>query len=183
MLFPTCNVPDLPDYLKWRTLPLKPGESIEGWIAGPVVPVLCHWVRRRSFPCMVHMTSGKLPCQCQLKPTSLRLVGYCPLIDKYKERYVIVLSPLITRAVQQIKAGTCIKFSRPTTAKRPLWHVVLPDTHISGEMSKKMRQISVHDISEYLLHLWQDKALCEHFGKEHRPGFGAGEEADEKKVA
>lgn len=172
MLLPEYRAPILPDHLKWRIIPIDLDQSVEGWIAGPLVSIAAHWSGGRSLPCRRIMTDGALTCPCEDTPMSVRGISYCPLVDKIGERYVIILSATVAARVGRMARGTPVRFTRPPRQKRPLFVTVLPDTHLGSDRTKAMRQAAIHDIGEYLLHVWQDRPLCEAFGVEYRPACG-----------
>lgn len=157
-------MPELPDHLKWRIIPLSAGAVLEGWLAGPVVPVACHWTGKRSVPCRRLITDGKMRCWCEDKPASVRVIGYAPIIDKARDRYVVILSAAVAHKVERIKAGSAVRLTRPKAVKRPLFVTQLPDDYLGSDQTKKMRAGAIHDICPYLLHVWQDQELTESFG-------------------
>jgi hypothetical protein len=171
-MFPNATFRSLPNHLKWETISVAAGESAEGVIAGPLVTVECHWDSGRSVPCRTLLTNGKLSCVCQKEPRSLRILGYCPIISKYRDRFVVLLSATVAQRVESIKPGTGVRFTRPKKGKRPLSVTLVPDYEMGEDFCKRVRQAAVHDIHEYLIHLWQDRELCDLFGIEHVPSCG-----------
>lgn len=149
---------------------LEPGEELVGWVVGGLVVVDCHFVfdfrspKGRSVPCRTRLTGGKLKCQCEDTPCSLRILGYLPLITRDNMRVVVRLSATVARLMENAKMGTPVKFTRPKKGKRP-WSVqMLSPYEIGEERTRKIQQMVPFDIHEYLIHLWQDKELTEHFG-------------------
>lgn len=163
-MFPNATFRDVPAHLKWRCVSVAPGESLEGVTAGALVTVDCHWDCGRSFPCLSRLTDGVLKCSCEDEPRSLRLLGYQPIMTKERERLVVLLSATVAQKVETIRHGTAVRFTRPKKGKRPLSVTLLSDYDLGEDFVKKMRAAALHDIHEYLIHLWQDRTLCDHFG-------------------
>ena len=168
-MFPQPSLAPLPPQLCWECRKVAKGQRVEGILCGEVKQVPCHWDGRGSKPCRAFMTEGKLPCHCQVKPCSLRVVGYVPIMTKDREKLVVVVAATTAYQLESYPPGTAIRLARPDMDRKPLVAIKLRDMDIGEEFAKRMRQASVHDISEYLLHLWQDPILCLHFGVEHRP--------------
>jgi hypothetical protein len=170
MLFKQASIKTLPDNLQWRIIPVGPGESVEGWYAGPIVLVDVHWIAKRSFPCRRAITDGKLSCRCEKEPMSLRTIGYVPILTKARDRWVVIVSEGVAAKFESIKCGSPIKLARPNKVKRPLFVSMLDDGSMGIDNTKKMRAgAACHDISEFLLHVWQDRELTEHLGARYIP--------------
>lgn len=177
-MFPNAPFRDLPPTRKWETVTLEPGEELVGWVVGGLVTVDCHFVfdfrskNGRSVPCRALLTDGKLKCHCQDTPCSLRVLGFLPLILKDNTRVVVRLSATVARLFEFAKMGTPVKFIRPKKGKRPWAVQMLTPYDIGEERTRKIQQMAPFDIHEYLLHLWQDKELCDLFGCEFIPSTG-----------
>lgn len=171
MLLPQSEIPILPDALKWETVPLGPDESLEGWIAGPVQVVQTHWDKFRncSRPCRAFMSKGAVRCPCEDEPIRMRVIGYVPVIDKYKKKFVVILSALVAHEAGKLKQGEAVKFLRPKIANRPVRIVRLGEGAIASSVGQLVRDRKPADIGEYLLHLWQDRELTEHFQVKYHP--------------
>lgn len=174
-MFPSVTFRTAKTELAWETVSIGKGESMTGCIAGKVVVTETHWIydhrspKGRSVGCRSFLSAGKLACLCAIKPLGTRILGYCPLITTDRKRYVVTLSESVAKKVVDIKPGTAIKLARPQTGIRPLTVSLVPDTEVGGRFAAVMRAAACHDIHEYLLHLWQDQELTEHFGFEFVP--------------
>jgi hypothetical protein len=170
MLFKQASIKILPDNLQWRIIPVEPGDMVEGWYAGPMVLVDVHWINKRSLPCRRAITDGKLPCPCEREPKSIRTIGYVPILGKQRERWVVIVSESVAAKMEAVKCGSPIRLSRPKKPKRPLFLSMIEDGALGIENTKKMRAgAACHDISEFLLHVWQDRELTEHLGARYIP--------------
>lgn len=182
-MFRNADLTVLPNELKWHVAPLPPDSYLEGWFAGPMVTVAVHWCDPNSKPCRVLLTDGQVPCRCEHEPMSLRTVGYVPIIGKDKVRSVVLVSTTVAALIQQkYKPGDLIRISRPVGYNRPLAVTPLPPNHFGEALGNTMRQTCCHDIHEFLLHLWQDRELCDHFGIEFRPSVSAKRTPRKKKT-
>lgn len=168
-MFPKPVLAPLPPHLCWEVPKIKKGEWVEGVLAGEVKQVPCHWSGTSSKPCLRFMSEGKLPCHCDKEPASLRVVGYVPIITKDRQKYVVVVSATTAYRLESVAPGKGIRLARPDKVKQAMNVVLRSDADIGEDFVKRMRPACMHDISEYLLHLWQNPILCLHFGVEHRP--------------
>lgn len=168
-MFPKPVLAPLPPELCWECVKVKKDEHIDGVLAGRVYDVACHWDGRSSKPCRRFMSDGKIPCHCDEKPASLRVLGYVPLITKAREKIVVPVAASVVHRLEQIKPGTPIRLARPGRDKKPLSVIILRELDLGETFCKQMKHACCHDIAEYLLHLWQDPILCVHFGVQHRP--------------
>lgn len=168
-MFPKPVLVPLPPNLCWECVTIKQEESVEGVLAGETVCVACHWDGRSSKPCRRFISEGKIPCHCDEKPASLRVVCYVPIITPKSEKIVVPAAATVGNRLEGIAPGTPIRLARPALKKKPLTVIKLASHDVGDGFYKRMRYACTHDIHEYLLHLWQDPILCVHFGVEHRP--------------
>lgn len=168
-MFPKPVVAPLPPHLCWECVKVEKGKWVEGFLAGKVEHVACHWSGRASKPCRSFISGGKLPCHCQLEPASLRVVSYVPIITKEKEKLIVPAAATVGYLVEQKKLWSPVRLARPERDKKPLVVIDRLPSDINERMWNQLKNCTPHDISEYLLHLWQDPVLCVHFGVEHRP--------------
>jgi len=179
MLFRNAVIREIPDPLRWRVVPIGQGEHLDGWYAGPVVTVAVHWIRKRSFPCCRLLTDGAMKCVCETDPKSVRIIGYVPVIAKDRERFVVIVSAAVAKRFDNIKPGAPIRLARPNAKKRPLFVSLLPDEQLGAEQTKRIRPACIHDITPYLLHLWQSRELSDHFGQQFIEAVTPHEEEDD----
>lgn len=168
-MFGSVTFRSLPDNLKWETVTIAKGESIEGWVFGKLICIESHWTNGRSLPCREWCTGGKLKCPCRTEFIARRIIGYLPLYTKEKEKIVVMLSETVCQKMETVRMGTPIKLTRPKRGIRPLTVTLISDYEVNSDITKKIRQMAPHDIEPYLLHLWQDRELTEAFGCEHIP--------------
>jgi len=172
-MFPSVEFETLPPELRWRCERIEAGGTVSGWIAGPMVGIRGHWDGFRTQPCRAHLTGGAMLCDCQVKPMNNRVVGYVPLLTRDREKLVVIVSAGVAKRVKEIKPGTPVKFGRTLKKKTPLTVELLRDEALGVEDTKRMKHIACHDISSYLLHLWQDEQLTRFFGQEYRRSLNA----------
>jgi hypothetical protein len=159
---------DLPDSLKWTAENPVADKPHVGIIAGPVILAPIHYKLPTKI-CRRHATNGKLVCACDKSGIAFRIMGYVPLILKDMRRVVVTLSAQEAYKVQCIATGTPVKAVNPGIAKRPI-KIMRPEGDVIGATQfKKMMKGAPHDISEYLLYLWQDRLFTEWCGKQWRP--------------
>jgi hypothetical protein len=154
-----------PPELRWRVVPVPAGESLKGWYCGPIRTVRVHWKDGASRPCRSLLTDGRVRCYCEEEPHTLRTVGYVPLITREREQLVIVVSATVAQSMKLYAHATPLEFSRSRRAKTPLrvkqcLAEELGTTATSLQLLNKPR-----DIRPYLVHLWQDSALINHFAQ------------------
>jgi hypothetical protein len=175
MLRKESVMPDLPAAMRWRTDSVMPDTEITGVLAGEPVAVRTHWHSqdRRTVPCLIHQTAGKLTCGCAMRPWRCDTTVYTPIFTKTKEKIVVPCSALVGFEIKKLKPGKLITLSRSKLRCAPL-RVTLPSaTDEDQGWVKNLRRYCVHEIDEYLLHLWQMPELCAFFGVPFRPALGS----------
>lgn len=168
-MFPRPVVESLPENLRWECVRVDKGKWVEGFLAGSVEQVACHWSGRASKPCHAFISGGKLPCHCQDKPASLRVVAYVPLITKDKEKIVVPAAPTVGYLMERKKLWSPVRLARPDRDKKPLVVIDRLPADLNEQVYNRLKHVTPHDISEYLLHLWQEPILNVFFGIDHRP--------------
>lgn len=177
-MFPSVTFRNLPTELKWETMTVPRGESVEGCIAGPVVEANTHFVglpgrKAADRGCVRWATQGKLECDhCKINMRVLAR-GYLPLLGKLNEKWVVILSETVLRQVKEMKQGTPLRFTRPKKGKRPLSVTLLTEHDLGERFTKVVKQMAPFSVFEYVLHLWQDERLNHHFEVEHHPAIPA----------
>jgi len=176
-MFQSVQPTDLPLELRWRYVPVEGGETLHAWIVGPPVGVKVHW-SDYSKPCRHAITGGKL--KCPLGPNcSPRFICYVPLLEvKRREQIVIIASKSVFPTVASFAHGSPVEIARPKSKNNPPLRItsVNPDT-VGGMSSKNVAKRKPEDIRPYLLHLWQDRILCEHCEQTFIPSAATDEEA------
>lgn len=154
-MFPATVVHELPPALRWRCVSPKKEESVRGVLAGPVVPIITHYVGSRTVPCLEWISEGKLKCPCEELAMGARRTAYVPVVTKDHEKLVVIVSDGTFRALEGTRPGSSIEVGRGKCLRRPCYvKTIAPDT-LGEHFVRKMREAAVHDIRPYLLHLWQ----------------------------
>jgi len=151
-----------PPHLRWRVVPVPPGETLAGWLAGPQVTVDVHWDNGASKPCRKLITRGRLLCSCDKEPRSVRTIGYVPIITPEREQLVIIVSATVAASVESFLFGVPIQFMRSKRAKTPLRVRAADAGHFNKASTEAFMSSKPRDIKPYLLHLWGDEVLCRH---------------------
>lgn len=171
-MFPAASFSNVPNHLKWHCETIEGGCDVTGLIAGPIKPVRTHWNGEKTLPCLFAMTHGKLFCACTVRPMSGTTTGYTPIITRANDRIVVPASALVGYELQKLNPGKLVKLYRPKKRCAAL-RIELPTSDEQEQAwVRRMRPGCIHDIEEYLCHLWQIKALTEFFGFEYRPAVG-----------
>lgn len=159
--------------LLWRYVPVRGGELIRGWIAGPMVGIQSHF-GKHTKPCRSWITDGKLKCSFGEKCVS-RFVAYIGLYTHPEQERVVVMIPRSTALKMPVLlTGTPATFSRSKAKNNPPLKAFLdnPDA-LPESVTKTMRRRPAQDIRPYLLHLWQDEPVCIHCGSEFIPSLAS----------
>ena len=97
---------------------------------------------------------------------------YTPIITQQLERIVVPASERVGEKLMEFTPGKVITLARPKKRCAGL-NIIVPVEHDGGHAwAKRIRPTCLHDISEYLLHLWQIPELNKHFGVAFRPAIG-----------
>jgi hypothetical protein len=177
-MFPSVTFRNLPNELKWETMTVPRGESIEGCIVGPVIEANTHFVglpgrKPADRGCVAWATQGKLECDhCKVHMRVLAR-GYLPVLGKLNEKWVVILSETVLRQIKDMKQGTPIRFTRPKKGKRPLSVTLLNEYDLGEKFVKTCKQLHPFELFAYVLHLWQDERLNHHFDVEYHPAMKA----------
>src|SRR5262245_42362924 len=119
-MFESAPIRLRPKSLNWTTVTIGKGETLKGWLAGPLVNVECHWLNGASRACRAAITKGVLKCYCEEEFNQVRTIGYVPLLTKEGDKFVILLSKTVAVKVRDYAYGVPVKFSRPKRDKAPL---------------------------------------------------------------
>lgn len=153
-----------PPHLRWRVVPVPAGDYLMGWLAGPQVTVDVHWNSGCSKPCRDLLTKSALLCECLKEPKSIRTIGYVPIITPEREQLVLIVSATVAAAVADFVFGTPLEFHRSKKSRTPLRVKLSANGKFSQQNNLLFKQGQPRDIKPYLLHLWQDEQLANHFG-------------------
>jgi hypothetical protein len=162
-MFPIPEVPKMNPDLVWERRVIPSGTHLDAWIAGPVVPVWVHWSGTASKPCVHRMTSGALPCKDEDCKASVRIIGYLPVIQKHSQRLVLILSHQATYEAQGLHHGECYRFSRGPGKRDRVKIGLTPRAEVSPQLTGLFSKRPPADIRPWLLNLWRDTRLTNHF--------------------
>lgn len=155
----------------WDWLNPKIGQTLNGWLCGPVVGVETHWLGRTQ-PCRHALTGGRMRCYCQTSNLAKEWKGYVPLLDENGVQAFAIVGERFCELAFSIPMFAPVSVSRlrsagsPVCVKQSAW-TDSPPPHDAG--SRKPR-----DIRPWLLKLWKDDELTKWF--EAHPE--AGDQAD-----
>jgi hypothetical protein len=119
------------------------------------VACITHYVQSRTVPCLEWITGGKLECPCSELAMGVRRTAYVPLVTKDHEKVVVIVSDGTFRALEGIAPGSSVEIGRGKCLRRPCYVKTLAPEVLGDHFTRKMKQAAVHDIRNYLLHLWQ----------------------------
>jgi len=171
-MFPKTSLRSLPDHLKWRCETIDPGTAVKGVLAGLPIPVRTHWDGKATKPCLADISCRALHCRCTVTPMQSVITIYTPIISSDLERLVVPASERVGEKLMEFTPGKYLALARPNKRCAGL-NIIIPTEPDGGHAwVKRLRPTCVHDISEYLLHLWQIPALNKHFGVPFRPAVG-----------
>jgi len=143
-----------------------------GVLAGLPVPVRTHWNGTATKPCVFDVTSGALMCPCRFKPMGGVTTIYTPFITRAGEKIVVPASELVGEKLMEFNPGKLLKLFRPKKRCAGLKIEIPTEEGQTQAWVKRVRPTCIHDIEEYLLHLWQIPELNKHFGVPFRPATG-----------
>jgi len=167
-MFESEEIRLLPAHLQWRTVVPKQGESVKGWIVGPIQIHTVHFTQKASRPCRDKITKGKVLCYCANAPQSARQVGYQPLLTRDREKLVVLMCATTAAKVKMIAHGTPVEFWRSQKCKTGLHVKQVLAEDLGTVATGNAARMKPHDIRPYLLQiLWQDAALISYFDKSH----------------
>jgi hypothetical protein len=163
-----ANLGDLPINLRWHCPQVTPTTGYRGVLAGPVVFVPTHY-SGATVPCCRIATEGAVPCWCDDAPADVRRSAYIPIVTSHHDRFVALVSGAVGDIVEGWEIGTTVGVSHPGISRRPIVVEKLNGNTLARPQRDKMLQGAPHDISEYLCHMWQIRALTMHYGFRFRP--------------
>jgi hypothetical protein len=139
----------------WLSFQVQRGASVNGWIAGPAVCVLCH-VQRGSKPCLKRYTHKNASCDHCAKGIEQEFLYYLPWYREPDVRPCIsIFHDDMRDALELSKRGQYVRIGRVDEDNRPHYlQFLLKDVPlITSDSAKKVAQ----DISDYLPVLWRMK--------------------------
>jgi len=145
--------------LHWRTHKIAPGETLSCVAIGPPVCPVCHFLGKRTVPCLRAISEDALPCACDDTAIAKRRVAYLPLISNEGERIVVVVSNNVAYKLGTLPHRTSLRITRTRTPCAPLVVVRANDFSTAGRAIAVADKMPPQDIREYLLHLWNIDAL------------------------
>lgn len=173
-MFHRPNLRSLPDHLRWRCETVAQGTEVTAIIAGLPVPVVTHWdiEKGQTKPCLFDVTAGGLTCPCRYAPMKSQRTVYTPFITRDGEKIVIPASERVGEKLMEFNPGKLLTLARPKKRCAGLKIIIPPESDQTQAWVKRTRPTCIHDIEEYLMHLWQIPALNKHFGVPFRPAVG-----------
>lgn len=171
-MFPRTCLTSLPDHLRWRCETVEQGTEVTGVLAGLPLPVRTHWDGEATKPCLTDLTGRALLCRCATTPMSGTVTVYTPIITKDQERIVVPASQLVGEQLLKFTPGKLLTLARPKKRCAGLKIIIPSEPDQTQAWVKRMRPCCIHQIDEYLLHLWQIPALNKYFGVPFRPAVG-----------
>jgi hypothetical protein len=161
MQFPRRRFSAVDPALKWRYHGIAAGESVRGWIVGPMVVLDTHWKlagapgeKDHTEPCLKFLTRGALKCRCEELPIATRETGYVPFQTTLGEQIVFTCSKTTGRHVELIGVFTPCEFTRPKVPKAPLKVRTVLEDEVGVITTRNMQRRTPADITPWLLHLW-----------------------------
>jgi len=161
MIEPT-ELPSLPRELHWRCVMVEHDSKLVGWLAGPAFPCVVHYDGAYK-PCRFEMTRGKLKChRCRI---ARREVWYVPMFTSPGlEQFVTILCKTVGRVLKATPLHTALKITKPKAGTSPA-QISRPDPgEVSATAQTRVSLRPSFDVRPYLIHLWQDRELCEWCG-------------------
>jgi hypothetical protein len=151
----------------WRTVTIDRAQEVVGVVAGPIVCIDSHYdtVLNCSKPCRRCLTEGALPCT-RGKNCTPREIGYLPVWEKTTQAGLVVLvSRTVCLKHYSLPIHEPIRISRPDAGNNPALRIhPLTGEDARQSVFKSLRARPRQDIKPYLLHLWQDRTLCDFYG-------------------
>lgn len=150
-------------HLVWEFIKLQPGQTVKGWINGPLVGLACHW-DNGTKPCRDKLTGSTLHCRYCKAEMKTGWVGYLPFYDELGRKCVVAIGREMERSVNALSLGQAVKIGKGKwkTAKVTVqvneW-CVSPCPYFG-------RLRAPHDIRPWLLVLWKDAELTSHVGEQ-----------------
>lgn len=149
---------------RWVYLPLKNGATANGFLAGPVVGVWCHWMGR-SRPCRRLMSDGALSCAMCADAQEPDWRGYVPFYSAEYVRMFTVITADYLESVREIPLHAQIKMARGRNKHDPV--VIRPDLWRTTPLPPAADRDAAADLVPFLLKMWKDAELIEwHLGSD-----------------
>lgn len=165
-VIPQSDPIPLPETHRWVYERCRPCLQAGPFMIGaPVWGCETHHVGNQSIPCYRELHGCSLTCpRC---PQRSQWTAYIPLIEctgKHARRIVYTGGMKAYRATVGLKPGTLVCVTRGTGQTDTINVSVWPtDRHYAGPVCAA--ELIMPDITPYLLHLWQQRELTEHFGQ------------------
>lgn len=150
----------------WNWVKLPKGKSCRGWLAGPIVGVMCHHFGG-TRACAAMLTGGKVACGHDHDRFPPEWKGYVPFWSEEGVRsFVVIMDAWYDLAAKVPHLGELL-------VTKTEFHGS-PIRVNSREWAAKEPPITAHekrpqDIRPYLLRLWKNPDLKAHFAKHPFP--------------
>lgn len=162
-----------PQELRYKWVPVLPGQTIEGWILCKPWGLDSHYAdkKKQTLPCRHALTKGLLKCFWGENCHPREIAYWALWVPTARKRLVVTLSRTPALIAEEFSVGSPVRLFRPKTNNNPPIEVTL----LSGTddpslaTTQRMRKRGEEDIFPYLLHLWQDQELSRVCGFEFRP--------------
>ncbi len=164
---PNARPDRVPENLKWTRVPIEPGKSIKGWLAGRVFG--CEGHGTPAFkPCHALFTRGARACPwCAIpKFGTVKYQGYLPMYDERLKRVVVCVNLDTTTVADSMPLLKPIELVKGKFKTSPLffrggepWTTIKP----SGPTVRSTSQDLVPWLTQVL---WRAEGLQEYAGDE-----------------
>lgn len=158
----------LPGHLRWKYIPIRPEESIQCWLIGPLVGTECHHVGP-SKPCRRRMSDGALECPLCDEHKPVRWYGYVPILTRDREQRVVIVSSSVEPVIAALGHAAPVSIARPKGSRQALRvRQILPE-ELGTIAHENVRRRKPEDITPWLLHLWRDRVFAAWCGRQLVP--------------
>lgn len=144
----------------WDWLNPKIGQSLNGWLCGPVIGVETHYLGRTQ-PCRRFITNGRMTCYCQRANLGAEWKGYVPLFDSNGVQAFAIIGERYAELAFSIPLFSPVTVSRLRSAGQPV--CVKQSDWTDQPPPARGDKLKPKDIRPWLLKLWGDKDLIEWF--------------------
>lgn len=159
-----------PANLCWSYRSIPPRGSVTGWLAGPVVWAVTHWLGQ-SRPCRRWATRGQIDCEhCSEHARRTRWLGYLPLFETRGQQHVYGLADTHAARLDNIAVGTQLTLGRTGGKTDPIWvHIATGSDLVKRPPTLLERFKVIGDLGPWLLQLWKDPVLDRFFADVEKP--------------
>lgn len=142
----------------WDWLNPRLGQSLTGWLAGPVIGVETHWMGRTQ-PCRRYITGGRMKCYCSTNALGTEWKGYVPLWDANGVQAFAVIGERFADLAYSIPHFSPVSVTRLKSAGSPV--CVKQSDWTDSPPPSRGDVLKPKDIRPWLLKLWKDETLIE----------------------